>query len=424
MNTDVLDAPAALADPVPSATPWQALARQVVFERLSGLRTGRLILECGHQRWEFGGGGGAEALVIVRDPAFWTRVALGGSVGAGESYMAGEWDSDDLVGLLRLLLRNRSVVDGLERGLARFSAPVRGLLQTLRRNTRRGSQRNIAAHYDLGNAFYRLWLDETLMYSSAVFERPDMTLAEASTAKLARICAKLRLGPHDHVLEIGTGWGGFALHAARHHGCRVTTTTLSREQYDLARTRVAAAGLSDRVTVLLSDYRDLAGQYDKLVSIEMVEAVGADYLDTYFRACGALLKPDGAMLLQAITIADQRYQAALGEVDFIQKHIFPGGFLPSVGALVAASGTASDLRVVHLEDIGPHYADTLAHWRAAFLAQLDAVRDLGFNDTFIRMWLFYFAYCEAGFRERDLGTAQILLSKPGWRGAPVLGALA
>mgnify|MGYP002737849698 FL=1 len=332
--------------------------------------------------------------------------------------MAGHWDSADLTGLVRLLLQNRAVLDGMEGGLARLSAPLRALLHRARRNTRSGSRRNIAAHYDLGNDFYLLWLDDTMMYSCAVFEQPDQSLAAASTAKLDRVCRKLALGPADHVLEIGSGWGGFALHAAGRYGCRVTSVTLSREQLELARVRVAAASLADRVEIRLVDYRDLEGQFDKLVSIEMIEAVGADHLDTYFRQCGRLLKPDGAMLLQAITIADQRYTAALNEVDFIQKHIFPGGFLPSVTALGSAMTAASDLRTVHLEDIGPHYAETLARWRANFEAQLDPVRALGFDERFIRMWRFYLSYCEGGFHERDLGTVQMLLAKPGWRGDP------
>lgn len=399
--------------------PLSVLARRSVLARLQGLTWGSLSIEQDGERLAFGKGQ-PEIALRVRHPAFWPAVAFGGSVGAGEAYMGGLWDCDDLVGLTRLLLRNRPVLDGLERGLARLSAPLRRLMHRLHRNTRAGSRRNIAAHYDLGNDFYRLWLDETLMYSCAVFERPDMSLAEASTAKLERICRKLDLRPSDHVLEIGTGWGGFALYAARTRGCRVTTATISRRQQELAESRIAAAGLKDRVEVRLADYRDLTGQYDKLVSIEMVEAVGADHLAIYFRQCGRLLKPDGAMLLQAITIADQRYAQALREVDFIQKHIFPGGFLPSVTALTAAMTAASDLRTVQLEDIGPHYAETLAHWRRNFLAAQDAVRALGFDARFIRMWLFYLSYCEGGFRERDLGTVQMLLAKPGWRGNALL----
>jgi cyclopropane-fatty-acyl-phospholipid synthase len=418
MQEEILAARIPLAQSRP-ASGLQALARHLVLARLDGLVSGRLELREGGERWQFGDGGKA-IQVTVHAPTFWPALAFGGSVGAGEAFMDGLWDCDDLTALVRLLLRNRAVLDGMEQGLARLSAPLRALLHRMNRNTRAGSRRNIAAHYDLGNDFYRLWLDETLMYSSAVFEHPGMSLTEASTAKLARICRKLELKPGEHVLEIGSGWGGFALHAAGRHGCRVTTVTLSRQQCELARARVAGAGLDNLVEVRLTDYRDLEGQYDKLVSIEMVEAVGADHLDTYFRQCGRLLKPGGAMLLQAITIADQRYEAALKEVDFIQKHIFPGGFLPSVTVLTATMTRASDLRPVQLEDIGPHYAETLARWRHNFLHQLDAVRALGYPERFIRMWLFYLCYCEGGFRERDIGTVQMLLAKPGWRGDPTL----
>lgn len=402
----------------PALLPWRdRLARGAVFKRLAGLTQGRLeIVEPGEVN-RFGPVQDGPAIVVhVHSPRFWPALAYGGSVGAGEAYMDGDWQCDDLVGLIRLLLRNRAVLDGMDRGLARLSAPLRSLSHRLKRNTRAGSRRNIAAHYDLGNDFYALWLDETLMYSCAYFSHPEMSLAEASRAKLERICQALDLKPDDHVLEIGTGWGGFALHAAGRYGCKVTTTTLSEAQYRLARQRIAEAGLEARVELLLKDYRDLDGTYDKLVSIEMVEAVGADHLETYFRQCGRLLKADGAMLLQAITIADQRYSAALKEVDFIQKHIFPGGFLPSVTALSGAATRASDLRAVQLADIGPHYAETLERWRANFRSQIDRVRALGYPERFLRMWEFYLCYCEGGFRERDIGTVQMLLAKPGWRG--------
>lgn len=399
--------------------PITSLTRRSVLAKLRGLGHGTLVIEESGQCWRFGTGT-PKVTLVVRDPAFWPQVAWGGSVGAGESYMDGTWTCDDLVGLTRLLLRNRAILEGVEGGLARLSALLRGVLHRLRSNTRAGSRRNIAAHYDLCNDFYRLWLDETMMYSCAVFERPEMSLAEASTAKLERICRKLDIKADDHVLEIGSGWGGFALYAARSRGCRVTTATLSREQYQLTRRRIAAAGLADRVAVRLSDYRDLSGQYDKLVSIEMVEAVGADHLETYFRQCGRLLRDHGAMLLQAITLADQRYEQALKAVDFIQKHIFPGGFLPSVTALSAAMTRGSDLRIVQLEDIGPHYADTLRRWRGNFLARRGDIKALGFDEPFLRMWEFYLGYCEGGFRERDIGTAQMLLAKPGWRGNALL----
>jgi len=307
------------------------------------------------------------------------------------------------------------VLDSLEGGFARLTAPVRKALHAIRRNTRSGSRKNIAAHYDLGNEFFRLFLDETMMYSSATFARPDMSLHDAQLARLDGICRKLDLRPGEHIVEIGTGWGGFALHAAQRYGCKVTTTTISQEQYRLARERVSQAGLDGQIEVLCADYRDLSGTYDKLVSIEMIEAIGHQYFDAYFAQCSRLLKSHGAMLLQAITIADQRYESAKRSVDFIQRYIFPGSCLPSVGALSASIARASDMRVFHLEDIGPHYARTLHEWRRNLLANLPAVRALGYDDAFIRMWEFYFCYCEGGFAERVVGDVQMLLVKPGNR---------
>jgi cyclopropane-fatty-acyl-phospholipid synthase len=285
----------------------------------------------------------------------------------------------------------------------------------LRLNTRGGSRRNIAAHYDLSNDFFELFLSPDLMYSSAVWAGADDTLEAASARKLDRICRKLDLQPRDRVIEIGTGWGGFALHAAKHYGCHVTTTTISREQHALAGKRIAAAGMSGRVTLLMDDYRDLRGQYDKLVSIEMVEAIGARYLDTYFGQLGRLLKSDGLALIQAITIEDHRYAQALKSVDFIKRYIFPGSFIPSINALVAAKTRSSDLALVELEDFGDSYARTLQAWRERYLAHLKQVRARGFDERFIRMWEFYLAYCEGGFRERSIGVAQLLLAKPGNR---------
>ena len=298
-------------------------------------------------------------------------------------------------------------------------------LNTFRRNTRHGSRRNIAAHYDLGNDLFKLFLDENMMYSSAIFADPSGSLVaesleQASRRKIDRICRKLDLQPTDHVVEIGTGWGGFALHAATHYGCRVTTTTISAEQHALASERVAAAGLQDRITLLLNDYRDLdvgdgTGGYDKLVSIEMIEAIGHQYMDTYFKKCAALLKPDGLAMIQAITIEDSRYKQALDSVDFIKRHIFPGSFIPSVSAMLDASARTSDLRLLNLEDIGPSYALTLNHWRQRFLTRLDEVRKLGYDERFVRMWEYYLCYCEGGFIERSIGTAQMLFARPGNR---------
>ncbi len=361
--------------------------------------------------------------VRVHDPRFWSELAFGGSIGAGEAYMQGYWSVNDLTAVVRILLQNRAVLDGMETGLARLTGPLQQALHWFNRNTREGSRRNIAAHYDLGNDFFQLFLDPTMMYSSAIFEHPKQTLEQAQRTRLERICRKLDLQPTDHLLEIGTGWGGMAIHAAQHYGCRVTTTTISRQQYELARERIAAAGLEDRITVLLEDYRDLTGQYDKLVSIEMIEAVGHQFYDTYFRQCGRLLKHDGLMLLQAITIADQRYETARKSVDFIQRHIFPGSTIPSVTAMLDATTRASDLKLAHLEDIGPHYAATLRVWRENLLRNLDAVRALGYPEEFIRMWEFYLSYCEGGFAERALGDVHMLLAKPGNRREALVPAL-
>ena len=394
----------------PRANPIGALARRLVHAHLASQSDGRLRVLEGDDAFDFGDPRrDVDATITVLDPAFYAEVAFGGSVGAGESYMLGHWRADDLTSVMRLMLRNRHALDALETGLARLSAPLRLAAHWLHRNTRAGSRRNISAHYDLGDEFFQLMLDETMMYSCALFERPDMTLAEASTAKLDAVCRKLALGPDDHVLEIGTGWGGFALHAATHHGCRVTTTTISPSQYEFARARVQAAGLGDRITVLLEDYRDLSGTYDKLVSIEMIEAIGHRQFEAFFPRCAARLVPGGRMLLQSITIADRHYARARDVVDFIKRYVFPGCCIPSVGALVQAMAAAGNLRIVHLEDIGPHYATTLARWRENFTVNLARVRSSGYPESFVRMWQFYLCYCEAGFAEQALGDAQMVL---------------
>jgi cyclopropane-fatty-acyl-phospholipid synthase len=400
--------------------------RARLLERLAGLHHARLQLRdaCGTVDL---GACGDPALPLVRlevsDPAFYRRVAAAGSVGAGDAYMDGLWrcsapgfDSGQaLVALVRLLVRNRDLLDGLESGLARLGAAALRAWHAARRNTRAGSRRNIAAHYDIGNDFFRLFLSEDLMYSSALWQGSAETLEAASARKLETICRRLQLRPSDHVIEIGTGWGGFALYAARSYGCRVTTTTLSREQHAFAAARVAEAGLQRRVEVRLDDYRELTGRYDKLVSIEMIEAVGAPYLETYFGVVDHLLKPDGLALLQAITIEDHRYRQALRSVDFIKRYVFPGSFIPSLSALLAAKTRASDLGLVALEDFGDSYARTLAAWRERFMARLPQVRALGFDERLIRLWEFYLAYCEGGFRERSIGVAHLLFAKPGWR---------
>jgi cyclopropane-fatty-acyl-phospholipid synthase len=387
-------------------------AERLVLDRLSRITHGALRLVDGATTRDFEGtAAGPAAAIEIHDPAFYSELAWGGSVGAAESYMLGHWTTPDLTALMRVMLVNRDALDSLEGGLARLSAPLRLAAHWLHRNSRGGSRRNISAHYDLGNDFFRLMLDETMMYSCALYERPDMTLAEASRAKLDRVCRKLELGPSSHVLEIGTGWGGFAMHAAANFGCRVTTTTISPSQYELACERIRAAGLDGRITVLLEDYRDLRGRYDRLVSIEMIEAIGHRQFPTFFRRAGELLERDGRMVLQSITIADVNYARARDEVDFIKRYIFPGCCIPSVGALTQAMVEASDLRLVHLEDIGPHYATTLAAWRRNFHARLDEVRAQGYPDSFIRMWEYYLCYCEAGFAERALGDVHMVMTR-------------
>jgi len=394
--------------------------RRRLLDQLANLRDCELRIEDSEGRLSLGHAASdpshtLRATLRIHDVGFYRAAAANGSVGAAEAYMDGLWSCDDLVALVRILVRNRALLDRMETGSARIGGWLMRGLEILRRNTRRGSQRNIAAHYDLGNSLFELFLDDSLMYSSAIFANPQESLEAASKRKLDRICDKLELGPHSRVVEIGTGWGGFAIHAARRTGCHVTTTTISREQHQLAQQRVQAAGLADRITLLLSDYRDLQGEYDRLVSIEMIEAIGHQYLDTYFAKVGSLLKDDGLALIQAITIEDHRYEQALKSVDFIKRHIFPGSFIPSVGAMTGSIARSSDLRLIDLEDIGPSYALTLHHWRQRFLAKRKEVAALGYPERFIRMWEFYLAYCEGGFIERSIGNAQMLLTRPGAR---------
>lgn len=409
-----------LALPQPSAL--EAFLRRRLLAQLAPMKGGRLQLRDALGDVTLGDADGAlQVTVWVDHPAFYRAVAAQGSVGAGESYIRGEWRCDNLVALVQLLVRNRALLDGMERGPARLGGWLLQGWNRLRRNTREGSRRNIAAHYDLGNAFFSLFLSNDLMYSSALYAEPGDTLEVASQRKLARICDQLRLQPGDRVIEIGTGWGGFAVYAALHHGCHVTTTTISREQYALATERVARAGLQDRVTVLLKDYRDLDGQYDKLVSIEMIEAIGAQYLDTYFATLTRLLKPDGLAMLQAITIEDERYEQARRSVDYIKRFVFPGSFIPSLHAMLGAKTRSSDLQLIGQHDFGQSYALTLRAWRRRFLSQLPAVRAQGFDERFIRLWEFYLAYCEGGFLERSIGVSQLLLARPGYRPAPIEG---
>ncbi|MBC7210859.1 MAG: class I SAM-dependent methyltransferase, partial [Pseudomonas sp.] len=338
-----------------------------------------------------------------------------------EAYIHGYWHSPDLAAVTRLFVANLEVLDALEGGLARLGRPLLRLLHRLNRNTRRGAKRNILAHYDLGNVLFEHLLDPTMMYSAARFEHPEQPLEHAQLNKLEQICRKLELGAQDHLLEIGSGWGSLAIHAATRHGCRVTTTTLSEAQYAFTLQRVQALGLEHRVTVLRQDYRDLQGTFDKLVSIEMIEAVGHRYLPVYFRQCAALLKPDGLMLLQAITIRDQRYAQARRSVDFIQRYIFPGGALPSLSVLLDTASRQTGLNLVHLEDFGLDYARTLRHWRDNLRQARGELAALGYDDMFQRLWEYYLCYCQGGFEERAIGVAQLLWAGPLARRAPLPG---
>jgi len=396
---------------------YDSAARGLVLRLLSRIRGGQIeLVEDGVSLCfgEVAPERPLRVLVRVRSRRFY-RQLLRGSIGLCESYMDQLWECDDLVALTRIAALNVGALDTFRRRLAPLLIPAQRWARWLARNTPVRSRRRIAAHYDLGNELFALFLDRTMMYSCAVFESPRATLEQASIAKLERVCAKLDLRSEDHLLEIGTGWGGLAVYAAKHYGCRVTTTTISREQHAYACERVREEGLEDRVTVLLKDYRELTGTYDKLVSIEMIEAVGWQYFPTYFRRCSELLADDGAMLLQAITIDDRAYQVEKAGKSFINTYIFPGGCLPSMEIISRSLARMTDLQQLHLEDITAHYATTLAHWRERFLGATEQLAQLGYDERFRRLWELYLCYCEGGFRERRIQDVQLLLAKPGYR---------
>ncbi len=397
----------------PKPSQLDTLARRAVLQRLSVLQDGSLTLIDGPDEYHFGDrGSDLLATITVTDPKFYAEVALGGPVGGGEAYFRSYWHADSLTNVVRILARNRHVLEAMESGTARLTRPLRRVFHWLNRNTRQGSRRNISAHYDLGNEFFELWLDERMQYSSAIFERPEMSLDEAQEAKLDRLCRKLQLTSGDRLLEIGTGWGGLAIFAAKNYGCHVTTTTISDEQYQYAADRVRREGLEGRVTLLKRDYRELEGEFDKLVSVEMFEAVGHRFHAAFFQKCAELLKPDGLMVLQTITIADQRYEGAKNSVDFIQRYIFPGGCLPSLTSMTQTMTASTDLRLTHSEDIGPHYATTLRRWHDRMFDRIDEVVSQGYSKEFIRMWQYYLCYCEGGFIERAIGNVQIIATRP------------
>ena len=391
------------------------LAKKILLKQFSLITLGELFLKDGDETYSFGSKTeecDLSVTIEVQDSRFYADVCFGGSIGASEAYMYGYWTTNNLTDLIRVFSKNSAALDTIESGLAYITVPIQKILHWFNRNTQQGSRKNISAHYDIGNDLFKIMLDETMMYSSAIFSDDNMSLYDAQINRLDEICKKLDLQTSDELLEIGTGWGALSIYAAKNYGCHVTTTTISREQYNLACERVEKEGLSDKITVLFEDYRHLYGKFDKLVSVEMIEAVGHQYYETYFNKCSDLLKPSGMMLLQAITIADQQYDAAKTSVDFIKRYIFPGSCIPSVTAMQQAITKSSDLRLYDLKDIGPHYATTLNRWRKNIDANMDAVKKLGYSDEFMKMWEFYLCYCEGGFIERVISDVHMLLVKP------------
>jgi cyclopropane-fatty-acyl-phospholipid synthase len=392
-----------------------SLSRTLATPVLHRLREGHVEIVDGRWRRAFGpGDAGLRTAITVHDAArFWPAVARASTPALADTYADGGWDCDDLVTLVRVFAREMPRLDACRRPFV----PLRNAFTRIPRNTRSGARRHIQAHYDLGNDLFALFLDETLTYSCALFDSREDSLADAQRRKLELVCRKLQLTPADHLLEIGSGWGSLALHAAGEHGCRVTTTTISREQHELTVERVREAGLDDLVTVLLEDYRDLRGRYDKLVSIEMIEAVGWQYFDTFFSRCGELLKPDGLMLLQAITIDDRAFEIEKASRSFIKEHIFPAGCLPSVETIARSIATATRLRMLDLHDITANYTETIARWRQAFAAAAERAAQLGYDRRFRRLWDLYLCWCEGGFHERRIGDVQVLLAGPAYRGS-------
>jgi cyclopropane-fatty-acyl-phospholipid synthase len=391
----------------------ESTARRITFGLLARMRCGELTVVEDGRRFVFGTGA-PKATIQVHSSRLWPMLAHG-SRGLADGYIDGLWDSPDLTAVVRVAARNATALDHWRKRFAAVRVPLQLARGIRGRNTRVRSRDDISAHYDLGNELFELMLDETMMYSCAVFPRPGMTLAEGSEAKLELICEKLDLTASDHVVEIGTGWGGFAVYAAATRGCRVTTTTISREQHSAAVERVRAAGVADRVTVLFEDYRDLRGRFDKLVSIEMIEAVGWRDFETFFARCSELLTPHGTALLQSIVVDDRAYEVEKASRSFIRSYIFPGGCLPSREVIARCVGQRTDMRTVGLDDLTPHYAETLRRWRVRFDSASERVAALGYDERFQRLWRLYLSYCEAGFAEHRIGLVQYLLAKPFWR---------
>ena len=402
----------------------ESWSRKAVHALLSRITRGRLVLEEDGQVTEFGnavGDSDLKAHIVVRDAAAFECVLRNGSIGAGEAFMLDYWDSPDLLQVVRLFVLNMNALDAMGQKQPMLRKVAGKLMHMFRKNTLSGSRKNISAHYDLSNQFFSHFLDNTMAYSSGIFKSEKDDLFTASENKFRHICERLQLKSNDHLLEIGTGWGGLAIYAAKHFGCKVTSTTLSHEQYCYARDWVKSEGLEDRITLLEKDYRDLPelnARFDKLVSVEMIEAVGAEFYSEYFRLCSALLKKDGLMLIQAITISDQRFEQSVGNPDFIKKYIFPGGQLPCNKVITRHIAEDTDMQLIGLEDITHDYARTLGAWRERFFANIEKIKALGTDNVFIRMWQYYLCFCEGGFQERVIHTGQFLVAKPEFRNLP------
>ena len=402
-------------------TPTKATFLTSVFKnglkkKLSHLDVGCISVKDGYDKFSFGDiNSELKVNVQVHSQEFYVMTGSGGAMGIAEAYILGYWTSDDVVMLMRIILKNRSILLSLNKGFAKIINPINKLIHRSRQNTLKGSKENILAHYDLSNDFYKLWLDPTMTYSCGYFNDPDTTLEAASIEKLDRICRKLKLSEEDNILEIGTGWGSFSIHAAKNYGCSITTTTISDAQYEYAKACVVEEGLESKINVINKDYRKLDGQYDKIVSIEMIEAVGYEYISEYFKKLSSLLKPEGLMAIQGITYNDQNFDTYKGSVDFIKKYIFPGSCLISISQIIDEIKNKTDLSMIDMEDITRHYAETLNRWRKNFMNVLPEVKEMGYSKAFINMWEFYFLYCEAGFLERNIGDVQMVFAKSGAR---------
>ncbi|MBY7908507.1 cyclopropane-fatty-acyl-phospholipid synthase family protein [Vibrio fluvialis] len=411
LNSSSLEMPKAM-------TALQKGARSVALKSLQLIKIGSLTLEEayeGHdvtvEHFGFAHEGQPQAHIRVTHPGFYGRVLKGGSIAAAEAYMDGWWDSPNLTVVTELMARNLSALDQLEAQSSFVTRAMNKVGHWLKRNSIVRAKQNIEAHYDLGNDLYQTFLDERMLYSSALYLSTSDSLEQAQIQKMDRLCQQLQLTANDHVIEIGTGWGAMAIYMAQHYGCKVTTTTISEEQFVYAEAEITRLGLEAQITLLKQDYRLLEGQFDKLVSIEMIEAVGKAYLASYIEKCQSLLKPGGLMAIQAITIADQRYDYYSNNVDFIQKYIFPGGFLPSITVLTQMATRHTDFIVRDVFDIGMDYAKTLADWRLRFEAALNTVQALGYDERFVRMWRFYLCYCEGGFNARTISTIHMTLQR-------------